>query len=48
MERVVAEAAKNKAVDDAKKTVEALNQLENFCYQVKNMASEQQMQTTHA
>ena len=41
IERVVAEAAKCKAEDDAQKEkVEARNRLENFC-QVKNMASEQ-------
>ena len=39
---MVAEAEKYKAEDDAQKEkVEARNQLENFCYQVKNMASEQ-------
>ena len=42
IERVVAEAEKYKAEDDAQKEkVEARNRLENFCCQVKNMASEQ-------
>ena len=41
IERMVPEAEKYKAEDDAQKEkVEARNQLENFC-QVKNMASEQ-------
>ena len=40
--RMVAEAEKYKAVDDPQKeNVEAQNQLENFCYQVKSMAGEQ-------
>ena len=39
---MVAQAEKNKAEDDAQKEkVEARNQLENFCYQVKNMVNEQ-------
>ena len=42
IERMVAEAERNKAEDDAQKEkIEARNQLENFCYQVKNMAGEQ-------
>ena len=41
IKRVVAEAEKYKAVDDAKKKVEAPNQLENFCHQGKNVANKQ-------
>ena len=42
IDRMVAEAEKFKAEDDAQKErVEARNQLENFCYQVKNMVGEQ-------
>ena len=42
IERMVAEAEKYKAEDDAQKEkIEARNGLENFCYQVKNMAGEQ-------
>ena len=41
-ERMVAEADKYKAEDDAQKgRIEARNGLENFCYQFKNVAGEQ-------
>ena len=41
IERVVAEAEKYKAEDDGQKQkVQARNQLENLCYQVKNVAGE--------
>ena len=42
IDRMVAEAEKFKPEDDAQKErVEARNQLENFCYHVKNMVGEQ-------
>ena len=44
IEKMVQEAEKFKAEDDAQKErVEARNQLENFCYQVKNMVGVQLM-----